>query len=151
MVLCITCNVFHMRQFRRFFNCLGWPDTVEFNCLPCPNSEKYDDAVFAGRFRYQLSIFGIQILIGLSRLHHAHIAYEIDTANIIAVFFRISYWLHYLTRLNSIVSHHQTTRCTMTRFSLIDSDFKLTMFEMFKLIGLSRLLDTHVAYEIAIW
>ena len=24
MVRCITCNVFHMRQFSRFFNCLAW-------------------------------------------------------------------------------------------------------------------------------
>ena len=35
----------------------------------------YDDAVFADRFRYQLTMFGILVLIGLSRLLHAHIAY----------------------------------------------------------------------------
>ena len=51
-----------------------------------------------------------------------YIAYEIDTAKIIAAIFRISYWLHYLIRLNSIVCHVQTARCKMMRFTLIDSD-----------------------------
>ena len=50
----------------------------------------YDDADFVDRFRYQLSMLGIQILIELSRLLHAHIADETDTANVIAGFFRIS-------------------------------------------------------------
>ena len=47
----------------------------------------YDDAVFADRFRYQLNMFGIAVLIGLSRLIRAHIAYEIDTAKITAALF----------------------------------------------------------------
>ena len=50
----------------------------------------YDDAISADPFRYQLTMFGIRLLIGLSRLLHAHIAYEIDTAKIIAAFFQIS-------------------------------------------------------------
>ena len=54
----------------------------------------YDDAVFAYRFRYQLSMIGIRVLIGPSRLCHAHIACEIDTAKITAAIFRISYRLH---------------------------------------------------------
>ena len=82
----------------------------------------YDDAVSADRFRYQLTIFGIRVLIGRSRLLRAHIAYEIDTDKIIAAFFRISYCFHDLKRLKSIVYHVQTTRRTMMRFSLIDSD-----------------------------
>ena len=60
----------------------------------------YDDAVFAIRFRYQLAMFGIRVLIWISRLLHAHIAYEIDTAKIIASFFRIPYCLLDLIRLN---------------------------------------------------
>ena len=48
----------------------------------------YDDVVSAGRYRYPLTIFGNDVLIGLSQLLHAHIAYEIDTAKIIAAFFR---------------------------------------------------------------
>ena len=82
----------------------------------------YDDAVFADRFRYQLTMFGIRVLIGLSRFLHAHVAYEIDTAKIIAAFGRISYCLHDLIRLNSIVCHVQTTRSTMMWLWMIDSD-----------------------------
>ena len=105
-----------------FFYCLAWFDTVEFNRLPCSNNEMYDDAVFADRFRYHLTMFGIHVLIGLSRLLRGHIAYETDTDKIIAAFFRISYCLHDLIRLNSIVCHVQTTRYTMMWFSMIDSD-----------------------------
>ena len=61
----------------QFLYCLAWFDTVEFNRLPCPKNEMYDDAVFAIRFPYQLTMFGIRILIWISRLLHAHIAYEI--------------------------------------------------------------------------
>ena len=121
MVRCIKCNVFHMRKFSRVFYCLAWSETVEFNRLTCPNNEMYGDAVFAIRFRYQLAIFGMRVLIWLSRLLHAHIAYEIDTDKIIAAFVRISYCLLDLIRLNSIVGHDQTTRYTMMQFSMIDS------------------------------
>ena len=121
MIRCIACNVLHMRQFWRFLYCLAWFDTVEFNRLPCPKNEMYDDAVFANRFRYQLAIFGMRVLIWLSRLLHAHIAYKIDSDKIIAAFFRISYCLLDLIRLNSIVCHDQTTRYTMMQFSLFDS------------------------------
>ena len=51
----------------------------------------YDDAISADRFRYQLTMFGIGLLIGLSRLLHTYIAYEIGTAKIIAAFIQISY------------------------------------------------------------
>ena len=109
-------------QICRFFYCLAWFDTVEFNWMPCPNNKMDDNAVFADRFHSQLTMFRIRALIGLSRLLHAHIAYEIDTAKIIAAFYRISYCLHDLIRLNSIVCHVQTTRCTMMWLSMIDSD-----------------------------
>ena len=36
----------------------------------------YDDADIAVRFLYQLNVFEIRVLIGLSRLCHAHIAHE---------------------------------------------------------------------------
>ena len=122
MVRCITCDVFHMRKFCWFFYCLAWSETVEFNRLPCPNKDMCGDAVFAIRFRYQLAIFGTPVLIWLSLLLHAHIAYEIDSDKIIAAFFRISYCLLDLIRLYSIVCHDQTTRCTMIWFWMIDSD-----------------------------
>ena len=121
MVRCITCNVLHKRQFCRFLYCLAWSETVEFNRLPCPHNDMYGDAVFGIRFRYQLAIFAMRVLIWPSRLLHAHIAYEIDTDKIIAAFFRISYCLLDLIRLNAIVCHDQTKRYTMMQFSLIDS------------------------------
>ena len=122
MVHCITCNVFHMRQFCGFFYCLAWFNTVKFNSLPCPKNEIFDDAVFACWFHCQLTMFGMPVLLVLSRLLRAHIAYEIDASKIIAAFCRISYRLHDLIRLNSIVCHVQTRRCTMMRFTLLDSD-----------------------------
>ena len=61
MVRCITGNVFHMRQFCRLFYCLAWFDTVEFNRLPCPTNNMYDDAIFADRFRYQLPVWNSSI------------------------------------------------------------------------------------------
>ena len=122
MVRCITCNVFHMRKFCRFFYCLAWSETVEFNRLPCSNNKIYDDADFADRFRYQLAMFEIRVLIWLSWLLYPHIVYITDGAKIIAAFCRISYCLHDLIRLNSTVGYVQTTRCTMIWFSVIDSD-----------------------------
>ena len=81
----------------------------------------FDDAAVADRIRYQLAMYGIRLLIWLSRLLPDDIAYEIDTAKINAEFFRISNFLHDLIRLNLIVCHVQTATCTMMRFSLIDS------------------------------
>ena len=81
----------------------------------------YNEAVFADRFQYQLTMFGISVLIGLSRLIHTHIACEIDTAKITAAIFQISYRLHDLIRLTLVVCHVQTTKCTMMLFSQIDS------------------------------
>ena len=122
MVRCITSKVLHMRQFCRFFQCLAFFETVEFKCLPCSNNELYDDAVFADRFRYQLIVFGIRVWIGYLESFVLKIAYEMDTAKIIADFCLISYCLYDFIRLNSIVCHVQTTRCTMMWFSMIDSD-----------------------------
>ena len=66
-------------------------------------------------------MFGVTGLIGLSRLRRAHIGYEMDAAKITAALFGISYCLNDLVRLISIVSHVQTTKCTMMRISLFDS------------------------------
>ena len=59
-----------------------------------------DDVDFAIRFRHQLTMFGIRVLIWISRFFHAHIAYVIDPDKIIAAFLRISYSLLDLIRLN---------------------------------------------------
>ena len=104
------------------FLLFAWCDMLEFNRQPCSNNKKYDDADFADRFRYQLAMFGIRVLIWLSWLLQAHIAYITDGANIIAAFCRISYCRHDFIRLNPIVSDVQTTRFMMIWFSMIDSD-----------------------------
>ena len=100
----------HLRILPNFILSV-WFNTVEFNRLQCPNDRMDDNLIFAVGLRYSLTMFGIRVLIGLSRLLHAHKAYETDTAKIIAAYCRISYRLHDLIRLNSIVCHTQTTRC----------------------------------------
>ena len=45
--------------------------------MPCPNDKMYDDAVFADRFRYTLSMFGNQTRIRLSQFLYTYIAYEV--------------------------------------------------------------------------
>ena len=120
---CIT-NIYWQNHRRILPNFLlfAWFDTLEFNHLPCSNNKIHDDADFADRFRYQLAMFGIRVFIWLSWFLHAHIAYITDDAKIIAASCPISYCLHDLIRLNSIVGYVQTTRCTMIWFSVIDSD-----------------------------
>ena len=63
------------RRLSPNFLLLVWFYTVEFNRLPWSNDKMYDGVVFADRFRYPSTIFGNWVLIGLSRLLHAHIAH----------------------------------------------------------------------------
>ena len=56
---------------------------------------------------------------------------------------------HDLILSNSIACRVQTTRCTMMRFSLIDSAVNW-LFGIRELIGLSRLIHAHIAYKIDI-
>ena len=136
-----------MRQLCRFLYYLARLYPAEFNRLSCPNNKMNDDAVFDDRFRYQLTMFQIREVIGLTRLVHANIAYEIATTKIIAAFCRISYCLHDFVRMNSIVCHVKIARCMMVWFSMIDSDINWLMFEVCILIGLSLLLDNPIAYK----
>ena len=101
------------RRILPYFPLFVWLYTVEINRLPCPHEKIYDVVLFADRFCYPLTISGYRVLIGLSRLLHAHSAYEIDTSKIIAAFCRIFYSLCDLIRLNLIVFHVQTTRYTI--------------------------------------
>ena len=84
ILLCSSCICNRYWQNHRSIlpNCLlfAWFDTLQFNRLPCSNNKIYDDADFAGRFRYQLAMFVIKVLIWLSWLLHAHIAYITDGA-----------------------------------------------------------------------
>ena len=147
MVRSITCNVFHMRQFCRFFYSLAWFDTVEFNLLPCSNDKKYDDVHFVDRFRYQLAKFGNRLLIGLYRFLHAHITYEIDTAKIhphILPTFLLFAWF------DTVEFNHLPCSNDKMYDDGVFADrfqYKLTMFGYRLLIGLSRLLHAYISYE----
>ena len=62
---------------------------VKFNRLPRPSDKVNDDEVLADRFRYQLTMFEIRLLVRQFRLLHAHIAYEVAVAKINARIGRI--------------------------------------------------------------
>ena len=49
----------------------------EYIYMPCSNNKMCNDVVYADRFRYQLAMFEVRILIGPSRLLDTHIAYKI--------------------------------------------------------------------------
>ena len=139
-----------MRQFYLISHCLAWSDTIEFNRRPCPNDKIYDDEIFADRFRYQFRMFEVRLLIGLSRFLSARIAYEIAIAKITAEFCRISHCLAWIdtvefNRLPCINDKMYDHEIFAGRFR-----HQLTMFEKKLLIGLSRPLDDHIAYEISI-
>ena len=68
------------------FLLFAWFDTLEFSRWQCSNNKMCDDAVFALRFHYQLTMFRIRVFIGLSQLLHANIAYVIDSSKIFAAF-----------------------------------------------------------------
>ena len=66
-------------------HCFSGFDRIVFIRLPTLNDKIYDNEAFADRFRYQLTMFEIRIFIGLSRVLHDHIAYEIVISKIITV------------------------------------------------------------------
>ena len=53
----------------------------------------YDDEVCADRFRYQLAMFELRVLMGLSPSLPAHIAYEIAIEQITEEICRMSHCL----------------------------------------------------------
>ena len=65
------------RSILRDLLLFAWFDSIEFNRLPCSNNKMYDDIVFANRFRYQLTMFEVCVLIWLSPLQYTHIAFVI--------------------------------------------------------------------------
>ena len=71
---------------------------------------------FALRFRYQLTIFGSPELIGLSRLLHAHFAYETDTTKNIE--FPIFCMIWYFIVQSPAVSKRQDVRWCSFRWSI---------------------------------
>ena len=145
MVFSITCNVFHMRQFWRFFNSLAWFDTVEFNCLPYPNNEMYDDAVFADRFRRQFTM--LYTAISTPSCSYCICNRYCQSHRSILPNFLLFVWFDTVEFNRLPCSNNK-----MYNDLVFDDRFpqQLTMFEVCILIGLSRLIDTHIAYEIAI-
>ena len=82
-ILTLSCSYCICNRYWQNHRCIlpnfllfAWFDTLEFNCLPSSNNKICDDAVFADRFRYHWTMFGMGILIRLSRLLNTHIAYE---------------------------------------------------------------------------
>ena len=136
----------------RISHCCAWFDTVEFIRLPCPNDKMYDNEVCIHRFRYPLAVFKIRVLIGLSWLLPAHIAYVIDISKIIAAFCWISYCLHNFIRMFSF-NRLPCPNDKMYNYGVFTDRFRyqLTMFEVCILIWLSRLDHAHIAYEIVLY
>ena len=80
-----------------------------------------DDEVFADRFPHQSAMLENPVLVRLSRLLHARIAYEVAITKTPQNSAEYPIVLHDLIRLNSTVSRVQTPKCTMMKFSLIDT------------------------------
>ena len=78
---CSYCIYNRWRQNHRSilpnFLLFAWFYTVAFNHRRFSYNKIYDDIVFNDRFCYQLTMFEVCILTGLSRLLDTHIAYEI--------------------------------------------------------------------------
>ena len=107
----------------------------------------FDDEVYAGRFRYPLALFGLRVLIGLSRLLHGRIANEIAIAKITEEIWRISHWLALFDTVE--FNRLQCPSATMYGEEVLVDRFRdqLTMFGIDLLIWLSRLLHAHISYE----
>ena len=102
--------------------CFAGYDTVEFIRLPCPNDKRYDDAIFADRFLYQLTMFEFRLLIGLSWFLPARNAYETDISKIIAQFCRISYCFAWFDTVEFSCLPCPNNKMYDDVVSLIDSD-----------------------------
>ena len=129
------------------FLMIAWFDTPEFNRLSCSNNKMYYDAIFADRFRYQLIMFGFRVLVGLSRLLYAHIAYQIDTAKSSqhSSAFSIGSMIWYAWIQSSAMSNNKMHDVAVfaDRFR-----YQLAMFGIQVLIVQSRLLHAHISYEL---
>ena len=93
-------------------------------------------------------MFGNGVLIGLSRLLLAHIAYEIDTAKMIAAFNRISYCL---ALFDPVEFNRLPCPNEKMHYDVVFADrfrYPLTMFGNCLLTELPRLRHAHIAYEI---
>ena len=118
--------------------------------MHCPNDKIYDDEVFADRFRYQMNMVHMRVLIRLSGLVHAHIAYEIAVSKITADICPIS---HYLACFDAVEFNRlpsQNDKMYVDEVFACRFRYQFTMFETRIFIWLSRLLQGHIAYEVVI-
>ena len=126
-----------------------WFHTQEFNRLPCSNNKICDDADFADRFRYQLAMFGIRVFISYldSFMLILHIYQMIPKSSQHSAELPIVCMIWYDWIQSSAMFKQQDVRWYGIQWStLISIDYVWSVY----IHGLSRLLDTHIAYEIAV-
>ena len=114
------------------------------NRLPCPNDKIYDDAVFADRSRYQLAMFGIDRAISIPSCSYCIWNRYIQNHLSILLNFVLSAWFDTVEFNRAPCSNNKIYDY------MVFADwfrYQLTMFEVCVLIGLSRLLDTYIAYS----
>ena len=150
MVRCITCNVYHMRHFCKFFLLFGM---ILYCRIQLPVVYKQRD-VRRCSFRWSIPP-------SFDYVWNSSIDMAMSTPS-------CSYcvWNRYFQNHSSILSNllliawfdtHEFSRLPCSNNKMNDDAvyanrfrYQLTMFEVFIFIRLSRLLDTHIAYEIAI-
>ena len=125
-------------------------DAVEFNRLPYPNDKIYDDEAFADRFRYQLTMLEIGVLVRLLYSFMLILPYVIAVAKITAEICWISNSLSWFDAVEFNRLPNPNDRMCDDEVFAGPFRYQLTMFEVQILIGLSRLLHGHSAYEIVI-
>ena len=108
----------------------------------------YDDEVSADRFRLHFTMIKMCVLIGQSRLFHAHIVYEIAITKNTAEFCRIFYCL-------ALFDTIEFNRLPFPNDKMCNDDvfvdryrYQETMLEVGLLIGILRLLHDHIAPDI---
>ena len=137
------------RSILPHFQLLACFDTVEFNRLPCSINKMYDDAVsqvdsainwLCLEFEYWYGYLDFFMLI-------LHIDRFCQNLRSILPNFLLFEWFDTVE-----FNRHPCSNNKMYFDVVFDDLFRcqLTMFEVCILIGLSRLLDTHISYEIAI-
>ena len=149
---CGICNRYWQihRSILPNFQLFAWVDTLEFNRLPCKNNKIYDDADFADRFRYQLAMFSnSRIDMAILTPSSSSCIYNRWCQNHRSILpnFLLFAWFDTIEFNRRLCSNNK-----------MDDDvgfndrfwYQLTMFEVCIFTGLCRLLDTHIAYEIAI-
>ena len=132
------------------FQLFAWFDTLEFNRLPCSNNKIYDDADFADRFCNQfLYVWNSSIDMAILTPSCTYCIYNRWCQNHCSILpnFLLFAWFDTIEFNRMLCSNNKM------HDDIVFNDrfwYQMTMFEVCIFTGLSRLLDTHIAYEIAI-